>query len=296
MMPSRLRSAASKQGSWTALRRSVRNVRSVLRNPPLATPGHYYSPLTTEADGVRALSWIEDERAPVGIDIDLGETALLAEQLAPMWQDLAQDERYRCDTMYGLADAAVYHSMLRHFRPTQVLEVGSGFSTAVALDTIDAFDLDCRLTCVEPNTGRLEALVRPSDDVVVIRGMVQEVPLETFDVLGDGDFLFIDSTHVVKAGSDVVWTTLRVLPRMKAGVIVHIHDMFWPLEYQDKWLLQRRDWNEIYLIHAFLSGNADWKALLFNDEVWANHPDLVRNALPEAIGSRPGGLWLEKVR
>ncbi len=232
---------------------------------------------------------------PAGIDIDLDEMARLAGELGPMWKELPQNARYKQASMYSLGDAAVYHSMLRRFRPSQVLEVGSGYSTAVALDTFEAYDLPTRIQCVEPHPERLFGLLRGTDQVDLLRNMVQDVPLSTYTKLGPGDFLFLDSTHVVKAGSDVVWTTLHVLPTLPVGVIVHIHDMFWPLEYKDDWLKRPRDWNEIYLIHAFLAGNKSWRVLMFNDQIWQGRPDIVQRFLPDAANQRPGGLWLEKV-
>jgi predicted O-methyltransferase YrrM len=261
----------------------------------MAPPGHYYSPLTNHEDAARAARWAAMGESPAGVRFDREEAAQLARTLAPMWSELSTDRRYRRAAMYELADAAVYHSMLRHFRPSRVLEIGSGYSTAVALDTIELHDLDTVVACVEPNPERLNSLLNNKDDITLYRQLVQDVPLSTFDTLAAGDFLFIDSTHVVKAGSDVVWTTLHVLPRLAAGVIVHIHDIFWPMEYKDEWLQKRRDWSEIYLIHAFLSGNPDWRVLLFTDEVWHAQPELVRMHLPAAADQRPGGLWLERV-
>jgi hypothetical protein len=103
--------------------------------------------------------------------------------------------------------------------------------------------------------------------------------------------LFIDSTHVVKAGSDVSWLILQVLPRLAPGVIVHIHDIFWPFEYPAAWLREHRDWTENYLVHAFLLGNSDWEILLFSSWLWQKHPELI----PDRIAAeRPGSLWLRR--
>ena len=277
------------------VKRTYHDVVAVVTDPPFAPLGHYYSPLTDKADGRRAASWASTQESPAGVNVDLAEMAALARELAPMWAELPQSARYRQASMFALADAAVYHSMLRHFSPASIVEVGSGYSTAVALDAIDAYHLPAQLQCIEPHPERLLSLLRPADNVSLTRSIVQDVPLSTFDVLGSGDFLFIDSTHVAKSGSDVVWTTLHVLPRLSADVIVHIHDMFWPLEYKDDWLLRRRDWNEIYLIHAFLSGNSHWRILVFNDQIWRNQSDLVQRYLPAAVDQRPGGLWLQKI-
>jgi predicted O-methyltransferase YrrM len=268
---------------------------SVLRQPPQVPPGHYYAPTTTTADGARAAAWAAATDVPAGVAYNESAAVALVDDLAPMWADLDIVGRYRPDVMYEEADAAVYHSMLRHFRPTRVLEVGSGYSTAVALDTIEAHSLPTQLSCIEPNPQRLNRLLRPTDVVDVREALVQDVPLDEYSRLTDGDFLFIDSTHVVKAGSDVVWTTLHVLPRLARGVIVHIHDMFWPMEYPEGWLRGRRDWNELYLIHAFLLGNRDWEVMVFNDRLWSVREDLVRKYRPATVGQRPGGLWLRRV-
>lgn len=268
-----------------------------LRNMPVAPPGHYYSPLTTAADAERAIAAAESTEVPTAVPIDLEALAAFALELAPMWTDLrtAPPARYRRDMMYEQIDAAVYHSMLRRFGPARVLEVGSGYSTAVALDTIEAHGLVTQVECVEPNPERLRSLLRPGDDVKLRQSLVQDVPIEIFEQLNANDFLFIDSTHVAKAGSDVVWTTLRILPRLQPGVIVHIHDMFWPLEYQDRWLRGRRDWNEIYLIHAYLAENPHWRILFFNDQALLANPQLRSTYFPHLPDQRPGGLWLQRV-
>ena len=114
--------------------------------------------------------------------------------------------------------------MVRWLEPKRIIEVGSGFSTAKLLDTAELFLPSLELTCVEPNPERLRALIEPDDRVDIIAAPVQEVPLEKLTSLEDGDVLFIDSTHVAKAGSDVRWLYLHVLPRLASGVVVHIHD------------------------------------------------------------------------
>jgi predicted O-methyltransferase YrrM len=270
--------------------RTARAVRAVITNPPYVAPGHYYSPHTSSADRARALTW---SGAP-GVDMAESAQLQLAGELAA---DLAQPlagPRYRPgNSMFGPADGAVYQAMLRHFRPARIIEVGSGYSTAVALDVADADSelSGLQITCIEPYPDRLLALLTPADDgrLTLIRQPVQEVEISAFKQLEAGDFLFIDSTHVVKAGSDVAWLFLQVLPRLNPGVIVHVHDLFWPFEYPREWLVERRDWTEAYLVHAFLSGNADWETLLFSSWLLQCHPDLV----PARLASEgPGSLWL----
>lgn len=220
----------------------------------------------------------------------------LAVDLAPHWSTLSTDKRYSRDNhMFPESDALVYHAIIREFRPKRIIEIGSGYSTAVAMDTAEKAGLSINLTCIEPYPERLNSIIKDRDRLTLYQTVVQEVPLEKFDALESGDILFIDSSHVVKTGSDVVWNMLRILPRLKLGVLVHIHDIFWPFEYKPEWVDEGRDWTEIYLVHAFLLSNSDWKVVFFNDLAWRAFEDLVEDAAAHTAAQRPGGLWLRRV-
>ncbi len=273
---------------------TARTVRAVVARPPYVPPGHFYSPLTAEADRSRALGWTE---VP-GVDLAEDRQLSLAAELAPKLAEPAPGPRYvAANDMYGPADAAVYRAMLAHLRPARVMEVGSGYSTAVALDEAEASReiAALEITCIEPFAGRLLSIMSESDRrrLTLLRKPVQDVDPATYQRLGPGDVLFVDSTHVVKAGSDVVWLFLHVLPRLTPGVVVHVHDVFWPFEYPAHWLRQRRDWTEAYLVHAFLAGNASWEILFFSSWFWRCHPELVP---PPLAREEPGSIWLRKVR
>ncbi|HEY7147402.1 MAG TPA: class I SAM-dependent methyltransferase [Streptosporangiaceae bacterium] len=272
--------------------RTARTVRAVVASPPYVPPGHFYSPLTSVTDRVRALSWTQAPAVDMGAERQLA----LARQLLPVLAQPLPGPRYRADnSMFGPADAAVYRAMLAVLRPARVLEVGSGYSTAVALDEADASPelAGLRVTCIEPFPARLLGLLSQADHgrLTLLRQPVQDVGLDAYTGLGPGDVLFIDSTHVVKAGSDVVWLLLHVLPRLAAGVVVHVHDIFWPFEYPALWLRQGRDWTEAYLLHAFLAGNAGWEIMFFPSWFWRHCPDLVPRRLAAA---EPGSIWLRK--
>ena len=228
------------------------------------------------------------------------QDALLA-KLAPLWTKFEGGPRWSGgpqNTQYGLADAAIYTSMLRFYQPQRVVEVGSGYSSAIALDTRERYRLRTELTFIEPHTERLERLMTGVDrtTVTVRRELVQDTPPNVFEALQPGDMLFIDSTHVLKAGSDVEYLLFRLLPSLPIGVLVHVHDCFWPWQYRTDWLRQRRDWNELYYLHAFLAGNAAWEVVLFNDWVWQQRQGTVRANLPAAVDERPGGLWLRRTQ
>ncbi|HUD35910.1 MAG TPA: class I SAM-dependent methyltransferase [Streptosporangiaceae bacterium] len=271
-------------------------LKSVLASPPYVPPGHFYSPQTARTDLVRALS--NANLAPPGVDLAEERQLALAACFADVLAQPAPGPRYvAANSMFGPGDAAVYRAMLGKLRPGKVLEVGSGYSTAVALDEADVNPglRELRITCIEPFPKRLLGLMKETDRarLTLVPQPVQDVDPVIFDQLGAGDVLFIDSTHVVKAGSDVVWLFLHRLPRLAAGVVVHVHDIFWPFEYPAAWLAERRDWTEAYLMNAFLTGNESWEILFFASWFWRYQPALVP---PGLAGEQPGSIWLRKVQ
>lgn len=283
-----------------SFKRIVRATGATLRRPPWVAPGHYYSPIPSTADTARALRWRQDDEVP-GIELDADAQRELAKELSEYFADVptsrADGWRYHPDnTMYGLADAAVYHAMLRRLQPKRVVEVGSGFSSAIALDTADRYLSEVEFTFIEPYPERLLGLLSAADRerCTLLRQPVQDAGLEPYASLAAGDFLFIDSTHVSKAGSDVNFLYFEVLPRLADGVIVHVHDILWPFEYPESWLREGRGWTEAYLLRAFLAYNSAFSVELFNSWLWHTEPDLVRELLPAAADQLPGGIWLRR--
>jgi predicted O-methyltransferase YrrM len=269
----------------------LRGAAMALACPPLyARPGSYLSPLTGEDDIRRALSWRD---TPPGITLREDSQEEFAAAARPVLESPEPGPRYRLEgnTMFGPPDAAVYRAVIGRYRPRRIIEAGSGFSTAVALDEAAALGLDTDVTCIEPHPDRLESLLCPGDPVTLIRRPVQDVPVAAFTGLAAGDILFIDSSHVAKAGSDVTWLILRVLPLLAPGVLVHVHDVFWPHGYPAAWLRERRDWNESYFLLAFLSGNPLWEILLWNSWLWRARPDMIPGRL---ASGEPGSIWLRK--
>ena len=147
------------------------------------------------------------------------------------------------------------------------------------LDTIDGFSSQRpEVTFVEPYPNRLLRLLRDGDQqqVRLIDKKVQDVPLEVFLSLESGDLLFIDSSHVVKCGSDLHFIFFEILPRLKPGVFVHFHDVFFPFDYPSEWLIKGQYWNENYFLRAFLSYNTEWSIRLFNSYVHFEFGDFIR--------------------
>jgi predicted O-methyltransferase YrrM len=275
-------------GRW---RRSARIAIEAIVRPPYSLPGHHTSPIP----GSRELEWSLRPQPPVSA-IDLNEEGQLQllKQIRPDWLELASTaRRYRDSGVYPASDAIVYYALLRELRPRRIIEVGSGFSSALALDARDQFLPGLEMTCIDPYPQRLDALLQEDDfaTVEIIRRPVQDVPLARFDDLEAGDMLFCDTDHFAKLGSEVNWLIFNVLPRLRPGVLVHLHDIFWPFEYPEQWRREGRGYNELYLVRALLMFDKALVIRLFNHWLWVEHRDLFAGLPVDA--SAPGGLWLE---
>jgi predicted O-methyltransferase YrrM len=185
--------------------------------------------------------------------------------------------------------------MLLHLRPRRYFEIGSGFSSALVADVRDRhFDDDLEMTLVEPNPERLESLLANGDldRIRLLRMPAQEVPFVEFERLEAGDVLFIDSTHVLKTGSDVNHELFHVLPLLRRGVVVHFHDIHPGFEYLRESVLAGFAWNEAYALRAFLQFNPAFEILLWPPFLWRMDRQRVERDWP-LMATNPGGaLWL----
>lgn len=270
-----------------------------------AAPGHFYSPLPNTDDVERALAaprtraWMETTGVSLRDDaqVALLRTFAAFNDTIPFGpQGASTGCRYWYgNTWFDDCDAIVLHCMLRHLRPSRMIEVGSGYSSAVTLDTRDRFlDDTLSLTFVEPNPERLNGLLRPDDrrTTTIVTQPVWTVDIDELTRLKAGDIFFIDTSHVVKVGSDVRLLLFDVLPRLAPGVVVHLHDIFWPFEYPRDWFEAGRAVNEAYLVHALLMGGDRYEILFFNHYMQETHPDLMRTHLPGTMRARGSSLWL----
>jgi predicted O-methyltransferase YrrM len=267
-----------------------------------APPGHFYSPIPGEED-------IQRREPEVGAvrDVELneeGQRRLLLELTRyygelPFRKAKEPDRRYYFDQpWYGYADAIYLYSLIRHFRPKRYFEIGSGFSSAAALDTSDLFLAgNMRCTFIEPYPKRLQDLLRAADwsRCRLDRRRVQDVPLVTFEELESNDVLLVDSSHVCKVGSDVNHLLFKVLPTLRRGVLIHFHDIVYPFEYPEAWLREGRAWNEAYLVRAFLQNNHAYRVLLFGSYIARRFKPLLEEHMPLCLKNTGGALWLLKV-
>lgn len=140
------------------------------------------------------------------------------------------------------------------------------------------------------------SLLKPgdADRIRVIPARLQDVDLAEFDALEANDILFIDSTHVSKVGSDVNRIVFEVLPRLKPGVHVHFHDIFYPFEYPAQWVFEGRAWNENYLLKAFLQFNTGFSIVLMNTFMEYFHAEFFHQHLPLCMKNTGGSIWIRK--
>jgi hypothetical protein len=267
-------------------------------------PGHFYSPVPSLSQFRRMEHRLyQSPRSIPGIELNEAGQLELISKVATYYAEQPfpphKQEKWRFffeNPNFPYGEAIVYYGLLRHLRPQRVIEVGSGYSTAVLLDTLDIGEIRAECTCIEPFPELLLSLIRPEDErrLRIVSSELQQVDLGMFDALGPGDILFIDSTHVSKVGSDVNIIFFEILPRLASGVYVHFHDVFYPFEYPKKWVLEGRCWNEIYVLRAFLTYNATFRVELFISYLAQHHRDVLSSSLP-LVAWRPGSsLWLRK--
>jgi predicted O-methyltransferase YrrM len=271
--------------------------------------GHYYSPLPDNRELARepqrSLVWAEPAAPTPGIDWNEAEQRRLAREVFAAQPRLELTERESADPteywtgndQYPALDAWVLEGFLRYLRPERMIEIGSGFSSLVTARVNREFlDRSMRFTCIEPYPRAFLSAGVPGISELRVEP-VQQSPLEVFEALDDGDVLFVDTSHTVKTGGDVAWIYGEILPRLRRGVVVHIHDAFLPGDYPQEWVFEGWGWNEAYLIKAFLAFNSGFDVLFGVQWMLQNESELVEEAFPgfERHRERAGAaLWLRR--
>jgi len=205
---------------------------------------------------------------------------------------------YTCNSQFSWLDSRALFVFLNEIKPARMIEVGSGFSSLLIADVNTRFlNNSCKFQCIEPYPREfLVGGVAGVSELIVQK--VQDIPPGYFETLDEGDILFIDSSHVCKTGSDVNFLYFEILPRLKPGVLIHIHDIFLPLEYPQEWVIdENRSWNEQYLLRALLMYSDSFKVFFGCRNAFYQYPDLVIRALNLHSGRGFGGssFWLTKV-
>ncbi len=279
----------------------------------------WYQPGFQDALRMHVQPYRYDSAIPTRFDVDVGQLKSrrhlpgvnwnerqyleLAERLAAYTCELsgvplertAESEFWFRNGGYGDGDAASLYGMIRHFKPRRMIEVGCGFSSRVIA-------MACRknregghpIECLHIEPFPPPYLLVDKLPGTLLVKKVQEVPLRTFTDLQAGDFLFIDTSHVLKTQSDCCYEYLEIVPSLRAGVIVHVHDIFTPYDYPEDWLFHRLfPFNEQYALECLMSDNPKLEILLPVFYLWKDHPEVIRRWLPFVNGNTecPGAFW-----
>jgi predicted O-methyltransferase YrrM len=239
-------------------------------------PRDYYSALNDLEFLERNPDLWHDRPLPRGVAIDLDAQLETIRGLARYWTELSETPwdappgppaYYWNNNFWRDADALIHYGLLRDSAPKRVVEIGCGWSSLLMAEALQRNERDGTTAVVDqiepfPRSELLEAL--PSD-WTLHETILQRAPLELFESLEGGDICFYDGSHVGRTASDVVWFFFEVIPRLRPGVLVHVHDIFWPADYPDEWIFDRaQTWNEQYLLQAFLMYNRDFEPLICN--------------------------------
>jgi predicted O-methyltransferase YrrM len=265
------------------------------------TPVHFYQPIP-DTRGLPDALWQKPSEL-VGVEMNEARQLDLLRNVFPRfrseYEGIPTDptgsphEFYLKNGAFEGTDALVLYCMIRHFRPTLVVEVGAGHSSRLSAQAA-LRNGNTRLVCIEPHPDEVITRGFPGLASVVPKN-VQEVELDFFRQLAAGDILFIDSSHVVKTGGDVNYLLLEVLPRLQPGVVIHVHDIFLPQEFPKSWIVDLRlFWTEQYLLQAFLAYNSEFEVLFANAYMGLRHQQEMQRTFPKSPWWGGGSFWMRR--
>lgn len=261
---------------------------------PLINPNKYLKKSLKEDRNLTGINFNIDEQLEILSKFDYNE-----ELLSFPLENCYSNEYYYNNSQFNAGDSEYLYNIIRYFKPNRIIEIGCGFSTlmirnAISQNKRDNINYNCNHICIEPYEVKwLEKL-----DVELYRERVENIDLKYFQKLESNDILFIDSSHIIRPQGDVLFEYLELLPTIKSGVLIHIHDIFTPKDYNDKWI--RNDhllWNEQYLLEAFLTYNSEFRiigSLNYLNHNYNNELSKKCPVLTTKRGSEPGSFWMIK--
>ncbi len=262
---------------------------------------HYYQP---QFDYRGVSEDFSSQRKLPGLDLntagqlDFLDTLTYADELVGIPDEKSGDGVFYWNNgSLAPGDAEYWYQVVRHLKPRRIVEIGSGFSTLLALRALNKnreedAAYECEHVCIEP----YEMPWLEKTGVTVKRQKVEELDLEYFAGLAEGDILFIDSSHIIRPAGDVLFEYLQILPVLKPGVVVHVHDIFTPYNYPLIWFRENvKFWNEQYLLEAILSNGREWEILAALNYLQHNHHDALKKVCPKlTTQNEPGSLYMKK--
>jgi predicted O-methyltransferase YrrM len=265
------------------------------------TPNNFYSTIPSLSDIENSFEYAGDGEA--FFDEQIFDERLLLEELEQLAKFSAdfnpplEGDEVNCrnyfwkNSQFAYSDAMAYYALIRRHKPKNIVEIGSGFSSLVALEALDKNGCGA-LTCIEPYP---RPFLEKMANCTVKKVRAQDVPAsELNELLNDGDILFIDSTHTVKSGSDCLHIYLRLLPKIKKNIYVHVHDVFLPFGMPKSWLVdQHIYWTEQYLLLAFVIDNPKAKVIFGSAYHYARNREALENLMHKQYPPGGGSFWFK---
>ena len=274
------------------------------------TLNHFYSPIP-EIYKLKKELWEQPKN--FNINFNENEAMILLDEFynkfkleydkIPIAKTQDPKQYYLTNEKFEGIDGYILYCMIRHFKPKRIIEIGSGNSTILSSQACminkEKHKIDTEIITIDPYPN--EILNNGIPNVTqIIKKRAQDVSLDFFDKLEAGDFLFIDSSHVLKIDSDVKYEYTEIMPRLKNGVIIHIHDIFTPAEYPKEFIYGLLFlFNEQYLVEAILANSSNFKIIWAGQFMYLNHLEKIMSVFEnyKEIKQSPrhfSSLWLQK--
>jgi len=228
------------------------------------------------------------------------EVSGYVDELRDVPQEASHPAEYAWNNaMWNKADALVQYGLIRSRKPARIVEIGCGWSSLLMAKALSRNEAEgghgTQVSQVDPYPRPELMSVLPSH-WEQHRFILQRAPSSLFERLGPGDILFYDGSHCAKAASDVNWFFFRVLPRLRRGVLIHIHDIVLPQEYPEAWILERgQTWNEQYVLQAFLMHNQAYEIEIANAYLASKHHERLKQLYKNIQPHWGASVWMRKV-
>jgi len=261
---------------------------------------HYYEPQFKYDK--KSADFSIDRYLP-GIDLNIKDQLELLDKLNFSQElkilDLNNNSKFNINNdFFSKGDAEIYYQIIRHAKPNKIVEIGSGQSTLIALEAIkknkEKNNKITQLICVEP----YENLWLENLNIPIVRKKIEDINFDDDKIdLNFGDILFIDSSHIIRPQGDVLKLYLEILPKLKSGVIIHIHDIFTPKNYLNYWIKEHvLFWNEQYLLEALLTNTNKYKVICSLNYLKHNHYNKLKNSCPYLDReTEPSSFYIKKL-
>jgi len=266
---------------------------------------HYYHPLINP--NKHNLKSLRDERIIGGLDLNINKQKEIilsfnyVDELSKFPKTKSNgNEFYYHNGAFESGDAEYLYNIIRKFKPNRIIEIGSGFSTKMMLNSINRNrdedgNYNCELTCIEPFPNKqIEGL-----PITLFKEKVESLDIKIFKELKKDDILFIDSSHIIRPQGDVLFEIQYVLPQLNPGVLIHFHDIFTPRDYLDEWIYKEHLlWNEQYFLETFLSCNDRFEVVGSLNYLKHNYWELLSSKCPilsKEKNREPGSFWIRRI-